>query len=124
MRKLPGVESVQVSLTRALTEVTFKADNTVTLGQLRRIIKNSGFNPGETHVTVHGRLFYTDGQPSIEILPGKWSAVAKPDSGSARVFPDATNADAGESARVEVYGRMDGDVLIVKTLQPVPRQSR
>jgi copper chaperone CopZ len=56
IRKLPGVESVDVSLERATADIRLRAGNAITLAQLRQIIKNNGFASKEAIVTVIGNL--------------------------------------------------------------------
>lgn len=56
IRKLEGVESVDVSLTRGEASIQLRAGNRVTLQQLRQLVKNNGFNPREAAVTVTGDL--------------------------------------------------------------------
>jgi hypothetical protein len=56
MRKLPGVESVEVSLERGLASIQLRRGNRVTLQQLRQLVKHSGFAAREAAVTVIGDL--------------------------------------------------------------------
>jgi len=67
MRKLPGVESVDVSLERAITDVWLRPGNTVTLDQLRKVIKNNGFNAEEADITVVGKVSKRGGQPVLSV---------------------------------------------------------
>jgi hypothetical protein len=65
--KLSGVESVNVSLERAITDVQLRPGNSITLDQLRTIIKNNGFTTREATVTVVGTLIERGGQPALEV---------------------------------------------------------
>ena len=56
IRKLEGVESVEVSLARGQASLRLRAGNRVTLAQLRQLVKNNGFSPREAAVTVLGDL--------------------------------------------------------------------
>ncbi len=67
VRKLPGVESVNVSLERASTDIQLRPGNSITLEQLRRIIKNNGFTAKEATVTVVGKLIERGGQPVLDV---------------------------------------------------------
>ena len=67
VQKLPGVESVNVSLERASTEIQLRPGNSITLDQLRSIIKNNGFTAKEATVTVVGKLIERGGQPALEV---------------------------------------------------------
>ena len=67
VRKLPGVESVDVSLERASTDIKLRAGNSITLAQLRSIIKNNGFTSKEATVTVAGDLIERGGGPALDV---------------------------------------------------------
>jgi len=67
VRKLDGVESVEVSLERASAEIRLRPQNHVTLPQLRKIIKDNGFSPREATVTVVGTLVERGGKPALSV---------------------------------------------------------
>ena len=67
VQKLSGVESVNVSLEKASTDIQLRPRNAVTLEQLRSIVRNNGFTPKEAIVTVAGRLIERGGQPALEV---------------------------------------------------------
>ena len=67
VRKLPGVESVDVSLERASAEIRLRPDNRVTMPQLRKIIKDNGFSAREATVTAVGTLVGRSGRPALEV---------------------------------------------------------
>jgi hypothetical protein len=54
MKKVPAVTQVRVSLNDGLTILDLKPGNTVTLKELRQIIKNNGFVSKEATVTARG----------------------------------------------------------------------
>lgn len=54
MQKVDGVQSVRVSLNDGLTILDLKPGNSVTLAQLRKIIKNNGFVSKEATVVARG----------------------------------------------------------------------
>ena len=54
MKKVPAVSEVRVSLRDGFTILDLKPDNTVTLAQLRQIIKNSGFVSKEATIVARG----------------------------------------------------------------------
>jgi hypothetical protein len=54
MKKVEGVQSVQVRLKEGLTMLELRPANKVTLAQLRTVIKNSGFVSKEAQVTARG----------------------------------------------------------------------
>jgi hypothetical protein len=105
IQKLPGVESVEVSLTRAVTDVRFTAGNAVTIAQLREIIRKSGFNPGESLVVATGRLVdQAEGRLGLEVVPGKWTILLEPDPARAGAIDAARKLRKSGAAAVEVTG--------------------
>jgi hypothetical protein len=54
MKKLPAVDRVRVSLNDGLTILDLKPENSVTLAQLRQIIKNSGFVSKDVNARARG----------------------------------------------------------------------
>jgi hypothetical protein len=65
--KLAGVESVDVSLERAVADIRLRPGNAVTLAQLRRIIKDNGFTSKAATVTVVGTLSDRGGSPVLVV---------------------------------------------------------
>ena len=56
VRKLEGVESVEVSLQRGQASIRLRPGNRVTLPLLRQLVKDNGFNAREAAVTVRGQV--------------------------------------------------------------------
>ena len=56
MQKVDGVQAVSVSLKDGLTVLELRPDNTVTLAQLRTIIKNNGFVSKDAQITARGAV--------------------------------------------------------------------
>lgn len=56
INKIPGVESVNVSLKQGLVSIALKPGNTVTLEQVRKAIKDDAFTPKEARVVAVGEL--------------------------------------------------------------------
>jgi len=102
LRKLTGVESVDVSLERASTVIHLKPGNTVTLAQVRKIIKDGGFNSGAADVEVVGTLLRSDGKVMVLV------------SGTSESFPVVPDAKAPDAFRwvSEVSGKPSGPVLL------------
>ena len=86
VQKLPGVESVNVSLERATTDIQLRAGNAITLEQLRRIIKNNGFTAKEATVTVAGTLIERGGQPALDVTGTKTVMLIAADPKQPAVF--------------------------------------
>jgi copper chaperone CopZ len=56
MQRVEGVTSVAVSLKEGLTVLELREGNTVTLAQLRTVIKNNGFVSRDANVVARGSL--------------------------------------------------------------------
>lgn len=56
MKKVPGVESVKVSLTEGMAHIQLAAGNTVSLEQLRKAVNEQGFTPKGATVIVVGAV--------------------------------------------------------------------
>jgi copper chaperone CopZ len=56
IKKVQGVESVNVSLNKGLATVELKPSNTVLLQKLKDVVKKNGFTPKDAVVKAVGRL--------------------------------------------------------------------
>jgi copper chaperone CopZ len=86
VKKIPGVESVNVSLNHALVSIELKPGNSVRLDQIRKAILDDAFTPKDATVTVVGQVVQNNGQPALMVT----------DTGQvyelASASPKATNA--------------------------------
>lgn len=71
MQKVPGVASVKVSLNDGLTILDFASDNTVTLAQLRQIIRNNGFVTNESRIVARGTVTNSNGSAFFDVRGSK-----------------------------------------------------
>jgi copper chaperone CopZ len=67
MRKLDGVESAKVSLNEGLVDIRLKPGNTVTVDQVRKVVRSNGFTPKAADVVVEGKLIERGGKPALEV---------------------------------------------------------
>jgi copper chaperone CopZ len=103
--KLPGVESVEVSLQRAIADVRLKPGNAITLDRLRQIVKSSGFNAREATVIAVGTLIERGGKPAVNVsgIDTVWLVV--PDAAHRPAYDDAVRrATERRSQRIEITG--------------------
>ena len=61
LKKVAGVETVEVSLNKGLATVKLKPDNTVSVPQLWELIHKNGYTPKTTVVLVRGELTSVNG---------------------------------------------------------------
>ena len=67
IKKIPGVESVNVSLKQGLVSITLKPGNTITLTQVRKAIKDDAFTPKEARVVAVGELAAANGRLRFKV---------------------------------------------------------
>ncbi|HXA67892.1 MAG TPA: heavy metal-associated domain-containing protein [Bryobacteraceae bacterium] len=67
LKKVAGVESVEVSLNKGLATVKLKPDNTVSVPQLWELIHKNGYTPKTTVVLVRGELTNVNGSFHLKV---------------------------------------------------------
>ena len=72
VKKLDGVESVEVSLEKASADIRLKPGNTITLPQLRRIIRQSGYPTKDAQVDARGTFVERNGRPVLDLQNGSF----------------------------------------------------
>ena len=107
VKKLPGVQSVEVSLERAVTEIRLTAGNTITLAQLRKLLKDGGFNSGPADVEVIGTLTQRDGAPAVVVTGTSESFRLTADAKNPEAFRWVTGTAAKTTEPVALSGRID-----------------
>jgi copper chaperone CopZ len=101
LKKVAGVESVEVSLNKGLAAVKLKTGNTVTPQELWEVVHKNGFTPKETRVVVRG---------AVAISPQLQFKV----SGSNQVFKLTGNAKLVQEA-----ARQNGNTVVAEgSLKP------
>ena len=123
MNKVPGVTAVNVSLESATTTVELSTGNTVTLDQLRQIIRKNGFQPGRAELTATGTLRERDGRLEFDVAPAKAIFVLQGDEQNRSVIAKARELSAAAgTANVEVRGWVDRNSdLVPRTVVAVKR---
>jgi hypothetical protein len=117
---LQGVESVDVSLERALTDVRLGEKNAVTLSQIRKIIKDGGFNAGPADIEAIGTLSLKDGHVVLTVAGTREEYHLSEDAASPAALGAARTGaqDSGTRAYV-VTGRVEsGHDLKVRSIRP------
>jgi copper chaperone CopZ len=109
LKKLEGVESVEVSLEKASADIRLKADNTLTLPQIRRIIRSNGYPTKDAQITARGIVIDRDGKPVFDLLNG--SALALSDR------PKDAPATAVEITGVSRAGEKDAELLTISSVK-------
>jgi copper chaperone CopZ len=87
IKKLDGVESVDVSLEKASADIRLKPGNAITLPLLRRIIRQSGYPTKDANVEARGTFVERNGTPTLDLQNGSFlELAAKPSASSAAVM--------------------------------------
>ena len=77
VKKLEGVETVDVSLEKSSAVITLKANNKITLPQLRRVIRNSGYPTKDAQIEARGRVTERHGKFAFDLLNGSFLELAE-----------------------------------------------
>jgi copper chaperone CopZ len=107
IKKLDGVEAVELIAAKGAVVIRLKADNTITLQQLRRAIKSVGYDAKDADITARGRLA-ADGK-TFDLLNGSILEVA----GSTAAGSDA----AVEATGVARPGDKDAEILTIASIK-------
>jgi len=80
IHKLDGVESVDVSLKKGTADIRFKPGNKISLPQLRKVIRDTGYPTKDAEVQARGQVVESNGALTFDLLNGSTLAVAaRPD---------------------------------------------
>ncbi len=90
LKKVAGVESVEVSLNKGLAAVKLKPGNTVSVPQLWELIRKNGYTPKTTTVSVRGELANVKGNLQLKVLGTKDTLPLMADPKNATIYGDAS----------------------------------
>ena len=117
MKAIPGVDAVNVSLSKGLATVTMKPGNAATVKQMHEAIAKNGFTMKQSEVVVRGQVENDGGSFTLKV------------SGSQDVFRlagRATGLSSFVGKQVEIMGTMPEaakgklpDSIEVKTITEV-----
>ena len=100
LKKVKGVESVEVSLNKGLATVKLKPGNTVSVPQLWQLLHNQGYTPKATAVSVRGVLAGAQGHVQLKVTGTKDTLMLAPDPKNPGVYSDASKK-VGQSVLVQ-----------------------
>src|SRR3954453_10976147 len=92
LKKVPGVESVEVSLNKGLASVKLKPGNTVSVPQLWQLLHEKGYTPKETAVVVRGELENPTGGFRLKVSGTKDILTLAPDPKSPAAYAEAAKS--------------------------------
>jgi copper chaperone CopZ len=67
IKKVEGVQKVEVSLNDGAADIQLKPGNKLTVDQLREIVRKNGFTAKDAVVTVAGKLIERNGKPALHV---------------------------------------------------------
>jgi copper chaperone CopZ len=105
LKKVAGVESVEVSLNKGLATVKLKPGNTVSVPQLWELIHKNGYTPKSTAVSVRGDLANSNGQLQLKV------------SGTQEILTLVANSKS-PAAYGEVSKKFGQTVVVEGVMQP------
>ena len=90
LKKVAGVESVEVSLNKGLATVKLRPANTVSVPQLWELIHKNGYTPKTTVVSVRGELTNVNGGFQLKISGTKDTLPLTADRKNAAAYSEAS----------------------------------
>lgn len=100
LKKVPGVESVEVSLNKGLATVKLKPGNTVAVPQFWQLLHDKGYTPKATAVSVRGELAQAQGHLRLKVTGTKDTLMLAPDPKSPGAYTEASSK-LGQSVIVQ-----------------------
>jgi copper chaperone CopZ len=99
LRKVAGVDAVDVSLNKGLATVKLKEGNKVTMPQLWQLIHEKGYTPKATTVTVRGLI--KAGEPlQLKVPETNETLTLIPDPQNTAAYAEATRK-SGQTALIQ-----------------------
>ena len=97
LKKVPGVDTVEVSLNKGLATVKLKPGNTVSVPQFWQLLHEKGYTPKTTVVSVRGELVGGPGRLELKVSGTKDVLALAPDPKNAATYNEAARK-VGQSA--------------------------
>src|SRR3954452_15890354 len=90
LKKVPGVEAVDVSLNKGLATVKLKPGNTVTVPQFWQLLHEKGYTPKSTTVSVRGELAEVQGRVQLKLTGTKETLALVADPKNPAAYGEAS----------------------------------
>jgi copper chaperone CopZ len=89
LKKVVGVETVEVSLNKGLATVKLKPENTVSVPELWQLIHDKGYTPKAATVTARGELADVSGRLKLKIAGTRDIVALSEDPANPAAFAEA-----------------------------------
>lgn len=100
IKKIAGVETVDVSLNKGLATVKMKPGNKVALEQIWETVRKNGFTPKETNVVLRGELVQASGKLEVKVSGSNRSYDLIADPKAPRALDEAKSL-TGKAVTIE-----------------------
>ena len=90
LKKVAGVDSVEVSLNKGLATVKLKPENEVSVAQLWQLLHEKGYTPKVTTVSVRGELADVQGRAQLKVSGTRDILALVPDPRNPGAYGDAS----------------------------------
>jgi copper chaperone CopZ len=70
LENLAGVDSVKVSLQKGTADIQLDEGNRITLAQIRRVIRTSGYPTKDARIIARGKIVSAGGKLGLDLLNG------------------------------------------------------
>lgn len=100
IKKIAGVETVDVSLNKGLATVKMKPGNKVALEQIWETVRKNGFTPKETNVVLRGELVQASGKLQVKVSGSNRSYDLIADPKAPRALDEAKSL-TGKAVTIE-----------------------
>ena len=100
LKKVAGVESVDVSLNKGLATVKLKPGNTVTVQQLWQLLHDKGYTPKTTTILGKGEVTNVQRRPALKVAVTKQVLDLAPDPKNPSAYNEAAKR-VGQSVLVQ-----------------------
>jgi copper chaperone CopZ len=99
LKKMPGVDTVDVSLNKGLATVKLKPGNTLSVPQFWQLLHEKGYTPKTTGVSMRGELAGGPGRLQLKVSGTKDVLNLAPDPKNAAAYNEAANK-AGQTVLI------------------------
>jgi copper chaperone CopZ len=90
LKKVPGVDSVEVSLNKGLATVRLKPGNAVSVPQFWQLLHEKGYTPKATAISVRGEVAGTQGHLQLKVTGTKDTLILAADPKNPGAYSDAS----------------------------------
>src|SRR5206468_988076 len=116
LKKVPGVESVEVSLNKGVATVKLKPGNTVAVPQFWQLLHEKGYTPKATTVSVRGEVADAGGHLRLKVTGTNYTLMLATDPKNPNAYNEASKK-LGESVIVSGVMAPGKDLKMASPLQ-------